>query len=58
MGAWTFADPCLEWALGKIGTRIARAPHIGRSASASPAVGVVPLHMAQLALFLEEAFEA
>jgi 2-oxoglutarate dehydrogenase E1 component len=56
MGAWTFVDPYLEWALHKTGGRTARARYVGRAAAASPAVGATAQHTVQLAKFLEQAF--
>ena len=58
MGAWTFVDPYLEWALHKVGARSARARYVGRPAAASPAVGTMVQHAAQLAAFLDQAFAA
>jgi 2-oxoglutarate dehydrogenase E1 component len=58
MGAWTFVEPYLEWALGKTSDRIARARYVGRAASASPAAGAMSLHTAQLVAFLEQAYGA
>jgi 2-oxoglutarate dehydrogenase E1 component len=58
MGAWTFVDPYLEWALHKAGARTARARYIGRTAAASPAAGAMSLHTAQLTAFLDQAFAA
>ena len=57
-GRTDFCRPLSGMALGKIGAEIARARYVGRFASKSPAVGVMPLHMGQLASFQEEAFAA
>jgi 2-oxoglutarate dehydrogenase E1 component len=58
MGAWTFVEPYLEWALARAEGKSVRARYVGRSASASPAVGVMSQHLAQLRNFLDQAFEA
>ncbi len=56
MGAWSFAEPYLEWVLGQIGSKAKRARYVGRPASAATASGVMPKHLAQLKAFLDEAF--
>ena len=56
MGAWSFVDSYLEWVLTQIGGKSKRARYIGRTASASTATGTMSRHLAQLKLFLEEAF--
>jgi 2-oxoglutarate dehydrogenase E1 component len=56
MGAWSFIEPYLEWVLGKTNGKAKRARYAGRPASASPAVGTMSLHQAQLAAFMERAF--
>ncbi|MHB8886428.1 MAG: 2-oxoglutarate dehydrogenase E1 component [Methylovirgula sp.] len=58
MGAWSFAEPYLEWVLGQITSKAKRARYIGRPASAATASGVMPKHLAQLKAFLDEAFAA
>ncbi|HCO89808.1 MAG TPA: hypothetical protein DIT40_02425, partial [Alphaproteobacteria bacterium] len=55
MGAWSFADPHIEWALTKIGGQHTRARYVGRSAAASTATGLASRHNAELNRFLEEA---
>ncbi len=55
MGAWSFIDPYLEWVLDRIGTDKRRVRYTGRQAAASPAVGTMSKHLAQLAAFLEDA---
>jgi 2-oxoglutarate dehydrogenase E1 component len=55
MGAWVFVDIFLEWVLNQIGAKTRRARYAGRPASASPAVGQMSLHLAQLKQFLDEA---
>jgi 2-oxoglutarate dehydrogenase E1 component len=56
MGAWSFVDSYLEWVLTQIGGKSKRARYVGRAASASTATGTMSRHLAQLKLFLEEAF--
>ncbi|HXY58331.1 MAG TPA: 2-oxoglutarate dehydrogenase E1 component [Methylocystis sp.] len=56
MGAWTYVEPYLEWALGQAGGRTKRARYVGRPASASTAAGTMPKHLAQLKALLDEAF--
>ena len=56
MGAWSFVEPYLEWALTHAGSMAKRARYIGRAASASPATGVMSQHLAQLQGFLDQAF--
>ncbi|KEC55260.1 2-oxoglutarate dehydrogenase E1 component [Bartonella rochalimae] len=55
MGAWSFIEPYLEWVLTHIRARYSRARYAGRSASASPATGLMSKHLEQLAAFLEDA---
>ncbi|KTQ94221.1 2-oxoglutarate dehydrogenase [Aureimonas ureilytica] len=55
MGAWSFIEPYLEWVLDRIGGTKRRARYAGRQAAASPAVGTMSKHLAQLEAFLEEA---
>ena len=56
MGAWSFIESYLEWALGKTAGKAKRARYVGRAAAASPAVGTMSKHQAQLATFMEQAF--
>ena len=58
MGAWSFAEPCLEWVLGQAGIKAKRARYAGRPATAATAVGVMSKHLAQLQAFMDEAFAA
>jgi 2-oxoglutarate dehydrogenase E1 component len=43
-GYWGFVEPNLEWVLGKINAKSARARYAGRAASASPATGQASRH--------------
>jgi 2-oxoglutarate dehydrogenase E1 component len=58
MGAWSYIEPLLRRLLERLDTKSKEARYAGRPASASPAVGTMSLHNAQLAKFLEEAFRA
>ncbi|MCQ8783555.1 2-oxoglutarate dehydrogenase E1 component [Mangrovibrevibacter kandeliae] len=55
MGAWSFIDPYLEWVLDHIGAEKRRVRYTGRQAAASPAVGEMGKHLAQLEAFLNDA---
>ena len=55
MGAWFFVDVFLTWVLDQIGAKHRRARYAGRPAAASPAVGQMSKHLAQLKQFLDEA---
>ncbi len=55
MGAWFFVDVFLEWVLNQIGAANKRVRYAGRPAAASPAVGQMSKHLAQLKQFLDEA---
>ncbi|MBV1927645.1 MAG: 2-oxoglutarate dehydrogenase E1 component, partial [Rhodobacteraceae bacterium] len=54
-GAWTFIDPNIEWVLGRIEAKNARARYVGRATSASPATGLASQHKAQQAALVNEA---
>jgi 2-oxoglutarate dehydrogenase E1 component len=56
MGAWSFVEPYLEWALSHVGGSVKRARYAGRAASASPATGQMSQHLAQLKAFLDRAY--
>jgi 2-oxoglutarate dehydrogenase E1 component len=56
MGGWSFVEPYLEWVLSQAGCQSRRPRYVGRPAAASPAVGAMPKHLAQLRAFLDEAF--
>ncbi|MBV9703774.1 MAG: 2-oxoglutarate dehydrogenase E1 component, partial [Methylobacteriaceae bacterium] len=55
MGAWSFAEPYLEWVLGQVGGKAKRARYVGRPASAATATGVMSKHLGQLKALLDEA---
>jgi 2-oxoglutarate dehydrogenase E1 component len=55
MGAYSFLEPYLEWVLDQIGTKNKTLSYAGRPAAASPAVGQMSKHLAQLKAFLDEA---
>ena len=54
-GAWSFIEPNLEWALGKVDGLARRATYVGRAASASPATGLASSHKAQQTALVDEA---
>jgi 2-oxoglutarate dehydrogenase E1 component len=56
MGAWTFAEPYLEWAMKAAGCKVQRPVYAGRAASAATATGLMSKHLAQLQAFMDEAF--
>jgi len=55
MGAWSYVEPYLEWALGQAGGVTKRARYAGRPPSASTAAGTMSKHLAQLKTLLDEA---
>jgi 2-oxoglutarate dehydrogenase E1 component len=55
MGAWFFVEVFIQWILNQIGLRDKQVRYAGRPAAASPAVGQMSKHMAQLKQFLDEA---
>ncbi len=55
MGGWSFIDPYLEWVLAHIDAKHQRVRYTGRSASASPATGLMSKHLEQLNAFLNDA---
>ena len=56
MGAWTFAEPSLEWVLDHISVQAKRARYIGRPASAATATGQASKHAAEQKSLIAEAF--
>jgi 2-oxoglutarate dehydrogenase E1 component len=58
MGAWSYVEPYLEWALAQAGVLAKRARYAGRPASASTAAGTMSKHLAQLKALLDEALAA
>jgi 2-oxoglutarate dehydrogenase E1 component len=55
MGAWFFVDTFLQWVLNQIAAKHRHVRYAGRPASASPAVGQMSKHVAQLKHMLDEA---
>ena len=55
MGAWTFAQPNIEWVLNYIDAKHKRPRYTGRPASAATATGLMSKHMAELKQFLDDA---
>jgi 2-oxoglutarate dehydrogenase E1 component len=58
MGAWSYIEPLLRRVLERLDGKAKEARYAGRPAAASPAVGTMALHNAQLARFLDEALKA
>jgi 2-oxoglutarate dehydrogenase E1 component len=56
MGAWTFIEPYLEWAISQAGNKAKRPRYAGRAAAAATATGLMSRHQEQLKGFLEEVF--
>ena len=55
MGAWTFAEPYLEFCLEKVSMKTSRAVYAGRPPSASTATGLLTKHQAQQKALVEAA---
>ena len=53
MGAWTFADPNLEWVLGHLSIKAKRARYVGRAASAATATGQASKHASEQRALVE-----
>ncbi len=58
MGAWSFAEPYLEWVLEQVAGKSRRPRYVGRAASAATATGLMSKHLQQLHAFLDEALAA
>jgi 2-oxoglutarate dehydrogenase E1 component len=58
MGAWTFAEPNIEWVLQQIKAKHKRPRYAGRPASAATATGLMSKHLRELKAFLDEALGA
>ncbi len=58
MGAWSFVEPYLEWAVTQARGTVGRASYVGRPASASTATGQMSRHVAEVAMFMNAAFAA
>jgi 2-oxoglutarate dehydrogenase E1 component len=56
MGAWTFVEPNIEWALGYIDAKVKRVAYAGRPSAASTASGLMSRHQQELKALLEDAF--
>jgi 2-oxoglutarate dehydrogenase E1 component len=55
MGAYTFMEPYLKWALAQIGAKNRQPVYAGRPAAAAPATGQMSQHLKQIAALLEGA---
>jgi 2-oxoglutarate dehydrogenase E1 component len=58
MGAWTFVEPNIEWALEHINGRVTRPRYAGRPASAATATGLLKKHLAEQKALIDEALGA
>jgi len=56
-GAWTFIEPNLEWVLNKIKAKIKRPKYVGRTASASPATGLLSQHKKEQEQLINQALK-
>ncbi|MEM7566576.1 MAG: 2-oxoglutarate dehydrogenase E1 component, partial [Pseudomonadota bacterium] len=56
MGAYSFVESRIEWALAQADARVRRPRYVGRAAAAAPATGLMSKHLAQLQAFLDDAF--
>jgi 2-oxoglutarate dehydrogenase E1 component len=54
-GAWTFIEPFIEASLVEAGGRVLRPRYAGRSASASPATGLMKRHQLEQAALVADA---
>ncbi len=55
MGAWSFIEPNLEWALTQVDARHKRPRYAGRAPAAATATGMMSKHLSQLEAFLNDA---
>jgi 2-oxoglutarate dehydrogenase E1 component len=55
MGAWTFMEPNLEWALQRAEAKVSRPSYAGRAAAASTAAGTASAHKAEQDTLINEA---
>ena len=55
MGAWSFIEPNLEWALDRVGGKSKRASYVGRAASAATATGLASKHALEQKAIVEQA---
>tara|TARA_R110002073_G_scaffold19336_13_gene70750 strand:- start:1621 stop:4602 length:2982 start_codon:yes stop_codon:yes gene_type:complete len=55
MGAWTFMEPNLEWALQQAEAKVTRPRYAGRAAAASTAAGTAAAHKAEQDALITEA---
>ncbi len=55
MGAWQFVEDNIESALGRLDVRSKRPRYVGRPAAASPATGLMSVHLKEVEAYLSEA---
>jgi len=58
MGAWTFAEPYIEFCLEKAGSKVSRPRYAGRAPSASTATGLLSKHQAQQKALIDDALSS
>ena len=58
MGAWSYIEPNLEWALHQASMKVRRAAYAGRHASASTATGQASRHLAEQKALIEQALKS
>jgi 2-oxoglutarate dehydrogenase E1 component len=58
MGAWSFVEPYVEWAISQARGAPGRASYAGRPAAASTATGQMSQHVAEVGLFMNAALAA
>ena len=54
-GGWSFIEPNIEWVLNRIGAKHQRPRYVGRTATSSPATGLMSQHKAQQEALVNEA---
>ncbi|MEM8648060.1 MAG: hypothetical protein AAGF86_17160, partial [Pseudomonadota bacterium] len=55
MGSWTFVEPNIESVLSRLEVKSKRPRYVGRPAAASPATGLMSVHLKEVETFLNEA---
>ncbi|MEM8689364.1 MAG: 2-oxoglutarate dehydrogenase E1 component [Pseudomonadota bacterium] len=55
MGSWSFVEPNIESVLNRLDVKSKRPRYVGRPAAASPATGLMSVHLKEVETFLNEA---
>ncbi len=55
MGAWSFAEPNIESVLNRLDVQAKRARYVGRPQAASPATGLMSVHLKEVEAYINEA---